>query len=201
MIGFGFGVPVVAEVTELLQRWSDGDESAIHDLMPIVYNELKSLAHNFVRKEPTGATLDTTGLVHEAFIRMIGQRQVGWNARPHFFGVAARIMRRLLVDHARARLAVKRGQGVVPGALGFDLAVASGPDLNVIALDIALDELATLDADRAKVVELRHFGGLSMEETAEVLGVSLSTANRDWALARAWLFRRLRGAAENSEKT
>jgi len=193
-------VPLLADVTELLQRWSQGDASAIHDLMPIVYEELKSLAHNFVRKEPTGATLDTTGLVHEAFIRLVAQRQVGWNARPVFFGVAARIMRRLLVDHARARLADKRGSGVVPGALEFDLAVASEPDLNVVALDIALDELTALDPDRVKVVELRHFGGLSIEETAEVLGISVSTANRDWAVARAWLFRRLRGNVESPRK-
>lgn len=191
----------MAEITDLLHRWSEGDSSAFHDLMPIVYNELKLLAHNFVRKEPSGATLDTTGLVHEAFLRLVKQTQMNWNARPHFFGAAAKIMRRLLVDHARARLANKRGSGVVPGALDFDLAIASQPDLDLIALDIALDELAALDPDRARLVELRHFGGLSMEETAAVLGVSLSTANRDWAVARAWLFRRLRGEPEKSART
>jgi RNA polymerase sigma factor (TIGR02999 family) len=188
----------VADVTELLHRWSEGDASAFNELMPIVYHELKTLAHNFVRKERVGATLDTNGLVHEAFISLVNLTQVNWNARPHFFGAAARIMRRLLVDHARARLASKRGSGIVPGALHYDLAIAAAPDLDVVALDIALEELAEVDPERARLVEIRHFGGLSMEETAEVMGISLSTANRDWAVARAWLFRRLRGQPEKS---
>jgi len=181
------------EVTELLHRWSEGDASAFDELVPIVYGELKALAHNFMRKERNGITLDTTGLVHEAFLCLVNQSQISWDARPHFFGVAARIMRRLLVDHARARLTSKRGSGVVPEALNDDLAIASAPDLDVVALDIALDELAAVDPERARLVEIRHFGGLSIEEAAEAMGISVATANRDWAVARAWLFRRLRG--------
>jgi RNA polymerase sigma factor (TIGR02999 family) len=186
----------VGDITALLNRWRDGDRSAFDELMPVVYQELKVLAHAFMNREREGSTMDSAALVHEAYLRLVDQSRIQWNGRAHFFGAAARTMRRILVDHARERLAAKRGAGgTVP--LSDMLTVALEPDLDVLALNGALDELADFDADRVKVVELRYFVGLTIEEIADVLGVSVSTVQRDWNVARAWLYQRLAGATKS----
>jgi RNA polymerase sigma factor (TIGR02999 family) len=179
-------------VTGLLRAWSRGDERAGDELIPLVYGELRRRAARELRRE-RGATLRTTGLVHEAYLRLVGQRGASWQSRGQFFLVAAEAMRRVLVDHARARRAAKRAPGGCRVTLGEDVAVAAPLDLDVLALDRALVELGSFDPGKARVVELRFFGGLGLEETAEAMGVSPSTVTRQWRLARAWLFRRLSG--------
>jgi RNA polymerase sigma factor (TIGR02999 family) len=180
--------PSGEEVTALLKEWSAGDRSALERLMPLVYGELHKLAASHLRSERGDHTLQPTALVHEAFLRLVGQRSVSWASRAHFYGIAAQMMRRILVDHARRRLAAKRS----PGTLFLDLgekAAGAVPDRapELLALDRALTELERLDPRQAKVVELRFFAGLSVEETAEVAGVSTATVKREWRTARAFL--------------
>jgi RNA polymerase sigma factor (TIGR02999 family) len=178
------------ELTRLLQSWSQGDDEARERLLPLVYGELRRRAAGFLRREGRNHTLRPTDLVHETYLRLCDQ-SAGWKNRDQFFGVAARLMRRILVDHARARSAAKRGRGLRV-TFSDDLAASSGPDFDILALDTALDELAARDARQAELVELRFFGGLTQPEVAVAMGFSLATANRDWALAKAWLYRRLK---------
>ncbi len=179
-------------VTALLQAWRTGDDEALAQLTPIVYDELHRLAHRYMRGEQAGHTLQTTALVNEAYIRLVDSRRVGWQSRAHFFAIAAQLMRRILVDIARRQRFQKRGGGrqTVSLADGFELATSVRPD--VVAVDEALQELARLDPRKAQVVELRFFGGLSLEETAEALKVSTDTIGRDWRAAKAWLTRELK---------
>src|SRR5262245_44194715 len=176
-------------VTSLLARAQEGDRQATDELLPLVYEELRQLAARFLAAEKRGATLQPTALVHEAYLRLVGSDQAGWENRAHFFGAAARAIRRILVDRARARGAARRG-GARPLRLDTDAPLAEpGLSLDVLALDEALGKLASIDAQKARVVELRFFGGLSVDETAAALGVSASTVDRDWVFARAWLHR------------
>jgi RNA polymerase sigma factor (TIGR02999 family) len=186
-----------ADITGLLKAWSRGDRGALDKLTPLVYDQLRRLAGRYVRKEPAGHPLQATALVHEAFVRLVNVGEVDWQDRVHFFAVSARIMRRILVDSARARLSAKRGGGMVRDehstAINFDALPAAETEraAELCALDDALESLAQLDARRAQVVELRFFGGLSVEETAAALRVSPQTVMRDWKVARAWLMREL----------
>jgi len=177
-------------VTELLVAWSKGDERALDALTPLVYGELRRLARSYMRQERAGHTLQSTALVHEAFLRLVDQR-VQWNSRAHFFGIAAQMMRRILVDHAKAQSTAKRGAGAVRIELEEGLATAPNRDVDLLALDEALERLTKVDPQRSRIVELRFFAGLSNEESAEVLGVSPATIQRQWAGARAWLFHEL----------
>lgn len=179
------------DVTSLLVSWRSGDPQALHSLMPLIYAELRQIAARHLRRERSDHTLQPTALVHEAFMRLIDQQGVDWQNRAHFFGVAAEVMRRILVDHARRRQAEKRGGGAMTVALQDGMDWPDGRDLEIVALDDALDALAQLDPQQSKVVELRFFAGLSVEETAEVLGVSATTVKREWRMARAWLVREL----------
>jgi len=181
------------EVTELLIAWSDGDSGAYEKLMPLVYEELRRLAHRYMRREREGHTLQTSALVNEAYLRLIDQKNVHWQNRSHFFAIAAQIMRRILVDYARSRRYGKRGGGAVQVSLEERLIVSANRSAEVVALDDALKSLAKIDERKSQVVELRFFGGLSIEETAEVLGVSAATVMRDWTLAKAWLLREIGG--------
>jgi RNA polymerase sigma factor (TIGR02999 family) len=179
-------------VTGLLLAWREGDPTALDQLMPLVYAELHRLAHRHMRNQTPGHPLQTTALVHEAYLRLIGSSQVGWQNRAHFFAVSAQLMRRVLVDAVRARQAQKRGGHVLLVSLGdAEPPEPAHPDL--LALDEALDALAQFDPRKARVVELRYFGGLTVDETAEVLGVSVSTVERDWQMAKLWLSKTLRG--------
>ena len=178
------------EISELLVAWSDGDESALERLMPLVYDELHRLAHRYMRGERAGHALQTTALVNEAYMRLVNWRDVRWQNRAHFFGVSAQMMRRILVDFARDKKWAKRGGDMLQVSLSdVTFTTAHRPDL--IALDDALTSLARLDPRKAKVVEMRFFGGLSVEEVAEVLKVSDQTVMRDWKLAKVWLLREL----------
>jgi RNA polymerase sigma factor (TIGR02999 family) len=180
------------DVTRLLRRWSDGDQEALNDLMPAVYTEIRKLARSHLRRERPDHTLQATALVNEAYLRLVDQRQVQWNNRAHFFGIAAQMMRRILVDHARSRNAGKRGSGDARVVFDEALEVAANtPDTDVEAIDEALTRLAALDARQSRIVELRFFGGLSIEETAEVVGISPATVKREWTVARLWLRREL----------
>ena len=182
------GLPA-GEVTRLLQRWSEGDADAREALLPLVYRELRRRAAAYLRRENRHHTLRPTDLVHETYLRLCEQ-STGWKNRDHFFGVSARLMRRILVDHARARTAAKRGRGLRV-TLTEGLAAVSPAGVDILALDQALSELASLDERQAELVELRFFGGLTQEEAAKAIGISLATANRDWAMAKAWLHRKL----------
>jgi RNA polymerase sigma factor (TIGR02999 family) len=182
-----------ADVTGLLQVWSEGDERAFDRLIPLVYGELHRMAHRYLSRERADVSMQPTGLVNEVCLRLLGWDPIHWQNRGHFFGVSAQMMRRVLVDIARKRRAGRRGGagGVVHIPVeDLDLPAAE-PDADLVALDGALGELATLDARKAQVVELRFFGGLSMEDIAQTLGISLRTAQNDWAFARAWLYRSL----------
>jgi len=181
------------DVTTLLARYREGRRDALEQLVPLVYAELRRVAARALRGERQGHTLQPTALVHEAYVKLLGQ-QTPWQNRAHFLGCAAHVMRNLLVDHARARRADKRGGAGVNVTLGDELAIEAARDLDVLALHEALEQLGTLDARQARVVELRYFGGLSVEEAAEVLEVSPATVYAEWAVARAWLRRRLREA-------
>jgi RNA polymerase sigma factor (TIGR02999 family) len=180
-------------VTDLLRAWGAGEADALDRLVPLVYDELRHQARRYLRREAVGHTLQTTGLVHEAYLRLVDQRAVRWESRAQFFGVAAQLMRRILVDHARAQHAAKRGGSAIQVPLEDDTAAASERDVDLLALDEALTRLAALSERQARVVELRYFAGLGIEETAEVLGVSIGPVKRDWAVARAWLRRELAG--------
>ena len=175
------------EISSLLHAWCDGDRSALEKLMPLVYEELHRLAHHYLLMERRGHTMQTTVLVNEAFLRLVKSRQIEWQDRRHFFAISANLMRRILVDMARARGSRKRGGGVPQVSLDPDLHLVSRRDPDLVRLDDALNMLSRFDPRKAKVVELRFFGGLSERETAEVLDVSVNTVKRDWGLAKVWL--------------
>ena len=184
--------PSSHNVTALLRAWSQGDAAALDELFPVVYDELHRQAERFMRAQPAGHTLETTALVHEAYLRLVGQEGVEWQNRAHFFGVAGKAMRCVLVDHARARRAAKRGGAARRVTLGGAAAAAEKePAVDVLALHEALTMLAEVDSGLASLVELRYFAGLGIEETAKVLGVSPATVKRQWQVARAWLKREL----------
>jgi RNA polymerase sigma factor (TIGR02999 family) len=189
------------ELTGLLQAWHGGDRAALDRVLPVVYDELRALAARQLSRERAGHTLQTTALVHEAYLRLAGQHVGDWKNRAYFFGAVATIMRRVLVDHARRRLRDKRGGGVAILPLDGTLepvAPESDTGVDVEALDLALDRLAAIDARQARIVELRYFSGMTIEEIAEVLGISTGTVKRDWTVARAWLFAEL-GDARSPE--
>jgi RNA polymerase sigma factor (TIGR02999 family) len=185
-----------SQVTELLVRWRGGDRRALDALLPLVYNELRQLARRYLQRERRGHTLQSTALVHEAYVRLAQQKIPEWRNRAHFFGVAAQLMRQILVDYARSHRAAKRGGSVCKVTLDPALAEARAADVDVLALDDALKELARIDPQQSRIVELRFFGGLTIEDTSEVLGIAPSTVQRDWTTARAWLSHELeRGAS------
>jgi len=175
------------EVTQLLVAWGHGDQTALGQLMPLVYSELHRLAHRHIKKERPGHTLQTSALLNEAFVRLVDQRDVHWQSRAHFFAIAAQMMRRILVDYARSRRYAKRGGDARQVSFDEELIVSRQLSADVVELHEALNELAAIDERKSKVVELKFFGGLSIEESAEVLGVSPGTVMRDWTLAKAWL--------------
>ena len=183
--------PPPHQVTELLRDWSNGNSAARDELMPLVYEELHRLAHQYMRRERPGNTLQTSALVNEAYLRLVDQRDVHWQNRTHFFGIAAQMMRRILVDHARSHQYQKRGGDARQIHLDEAMIVSRERAADVVALDEALKNLAAIDERKSQMVELRFFGGLSIEETAEVLGVSPGTVMRDWTLAKAWLRREM----------
>ncbi len=187
-------------VTQLLRAWSGGDETALAQLVPLVEAELRRLARACMTRERQGHTLQPTALVNEAFLRFIDARQVRWQDRAHFMGIAARLMRRVLVDHARSRGYQKRGGGAERVVIEEARFIAAEPALDVVELDRALEAFAAVDARRSQVVELRFFGGLTTEETAEVLHVSAETVKRDWRLAKLWLLRELKGEAGRAQR-
>ena len=191
--------PNSQNITELLVGYGRADKEALDQLMPLVYDELHRQAARYLRREQAGHTLQTTALIHEAYVRLVDQRNVQWQNRAHFFGIAAQMMRRILVDHARAKKRVKRGGSEVRVTLGDATVVAKDQDLDIVALDEALERLAQLDEQQSRVVELRFFSGLTVEETAEVMGISKATVKRDWSVAKAWLHRELRGNADKNE--
>jgi len=179
------------DVTELLRAWRDGDEQALAELLPLVESELRRLARSYMSRERQDHTLQTTALVNEAYVRLTDASRLPWQSRAHFFGIAARLMRRVLVDYARARGYQKRGGGIDHVSLDDAVAVTPPPDFDVVALDRALEKLMVVDERKSRVIELRFFGGLSVDETAEVLGVSPDTVKRDWRMAKLWLLREL----------
>jgi RNA polymerase sigma-70 factor (ECF subfamily) len=181
--------------TALLLAWNQGEPDALEALLPLVYDELRRLAGYYMKGERVGHTLQATALVNEAYLRLIEVRQVRWQNRAHFFAIAARLMRRILVDAARARGYQKRGAGAPVVSLDEALLVPTGPETDLVALDEALAALAAVDERKSRVVELRYFGGLTLEETAEALDVSRDTVKRDWKMAKLWLLRELRGGA------
>ena len=185
--------PEPQRLTQLLVAWSDGDQKALDELFPLVYEELRQMARRQMRRERPGHTLRTTALVNDAYLRLVDQREVRWQNRAHFFAIAAQMMRRILVDHARAKRYEKRGGGAAHVPLEEAAVLAEGKAAEILALDEALKALAELDERRARVVELRYFAGLSNEEIAEVLKVSTNTVTRDWNMARAWLYHELNG--------
>jgi RNA polymerase sigma factor (TIGR02999 family) len=192
--------PGSADITGLLKRFTRGDQDAHDELMPLVYDQLRAQAQRYMRKERSGVTMQSTALVHETYLRLVNANDVDWHDRAHFFALSAQIMRRILIDAARARTAAKRGGGAV--AVGHSSAVdldqipstnSDASSASLCALDDALETLARIDPRRARVIELRFFGGLSVEETADVLQVSPQTVMRDWRLARAWIAREMSG--------
>jgi RNA polymerase sigma factor (TIGR02999 family) len=179
------------KVTELLRNWRNGDESALDQLMPLVYDELHRMASRYMRRERAGHTLQTSALVNEAYLRLVGRREIEFQNRAHFFAVAAQVMRLLLVDYARGRKYAKRGGDRIQVTLDEAAGSSKGQPAEVLALHEALEKLATLDRRKSQLVELRYFGGMSVEETAEVLGVSGITVKREWLKAKAWLYREI----------
>jgi RNA polymerase sigma-70 factor (ECF subfamily) len=176
-----------AEVTQWLLAWSDGHRDALDHLLPLVYRDLRRLAAGYMQGEQAGHGLQPTALVHEAYVRLVDQRQVQWRNRAHFFGVAAGMMRRILVDHARERLDEKRGGGLERVTLIADQIAAESKGVDVLALNESLERLAAFDPRQAQIIELRYFGGLTIDETAEVVGTSAATVVREWTIAKAWL--------------
>jgi len=187
-----------AEITRLLQAWRGGDEAAFERLAPLVYGELRKIAHGYMRHEREGASLQATALVHEAYLRLVDAGSVDWQDRAHFFAVSAQMMRRILVDAARARVRIKRGGAAAQLHLDEIPDLSEGRSGDLVAVDDALTALTKLDPRKAKVVELRFFGGLSVEETATVLRISPQSVMRDWRLARSWLMRELRGGGHSA---
>ncbi|MEP6946392.1 MAG: sigma-70 family RNA polymerase sigma factor [Acidobacteriota bacterium] len=184
--------PETSNITEMLREWSDGKREALDSLLPLVYDELHRQAARYLRKERPGHTLQTTALIHEAYLKLIDRRDVNWESRMHFFAVAAQAMRQILVDYAKAKHRIKRGGDNIRLSLAETMSVVEGEKgVDLIALDEALNKLDRLDAQQARVVELKYFSGLSLEETAEALHVSRATVGRDWEAARAWLHREL----------
>jgi len=175
------------DVTQLLKDWSGGDEAAADRLMPLVHEELRRLAHQYMRREKPGHTLQTSALVNEAYVRLVDQSKIQWESRAHFFGIAARLMRQILVDQARRKNFAKRGGGAIRVSLDSANAIAQEQSANVMALDEALKTLEQTDLRKSQIVELRFFGGMSIEETAEALKISPGTVMREWTFARAWL--------------
>jgi RNA polymerase sigma-70 factor (ECF subfamily) len=190
--------PAPNEVTQLLVAWSNGNQAARDRLISVVYEELHRLARRYMRRESPGHTLQTSALMNEAFVRLVDQKNVQWQNRAHFFGLAAQMMRRILVDYARRRNYSKRGGGVRALSLDEALIVSNERSAEVVAIHEALEELAKFDARKGQIVELRFFGGLSVDETAEVLGVSPGTVMRDWTLAKAWLHKEMSSEASGS---
>jgi RNA polymerase sigma factor (TIGR02999 family) len=179
-------------ITQLLVDWGNGDQAALEKLMPLVYSELRRLASNYLRRERGEHTLQPTALVNEAYLKLIDQRNAKWQNRAHFFGISAQLMRRILVDHARQHQAVKRGgSGQQRVSIATVEKLAKEPEVDLLALNEALDELARMDPQQGRIVELKFFGGLQIEEIAEVLGIGHATVERDWKIARAWLRRQL----------
>lgn len=186
------------DVTEILREWSGGDRAAPERLMPLVYEELKRQAYRYLSRERSSHTLQPTALVHEAYIKLIDQTRVSWQNRAHFYGVASTVMRRVLIDHARAHASEKRGSGSIRLSLDDIHVPVEERAASLLALDEALQQLAEFDERKAKIVEMRFFAGLTDEEIAEVLGVSTRTVTRDWRNARIWLFRELGGSANEA---
>jgi RNA polymerase sigma factor (TIGR02999 family) len=184
--------------TQLLLSWSAGNHEALDQMLPLVYDELHRLASNYLRDERADHTLQPTALVHEAYLRLINQRSVDWRNRAQFLGVAASMMRRILVNHARDRAAAKRDGNRERISLSLVEVPSGGPDLDLVALDDALQRLTALDARKARVVELRFFGGLTMDEVAEAMGISLATVEREWSFARAWLYDAIEGSGDRA---
>jgi RNA polymerase sigma factor (TIGR02999 family) len=183
--------PQTHRVTQLLIDWSNGDQSAFDKLMPLIDQELRRLAHHYMNRERVGHTLQTTALVNEAFLKLVNRKNLQWQNRAHFFGLAAQVMRTILVDHARSHASAKRGGGARNLELDEALLVSQQKASEVVALDDALKQLALIDPRQSRIVELRFFGGLTVEEAAEVLHVSPVTIKREWSTARAWLYREL----------
>ncbi len=179
-------------LTELLADWQQGDQTALNKLTPLVYDELRRIAHRYVQRERDGHTLETTALVNEAYLRLAGQKKIEWQNRAHFFAVTAQVMRHILIDHARRRHYAKHGGDLLQVSLAEAETMSQERASELVALDEALVELAELDPRKTRVVELRYFGGLDLEETAAVLEVSVMTVRRDWRAAKAWLFRRMK---------
>jgi len=186
------GEPEASDVSTLLRAWSDGDQSALKGLTPIVYDELHRLAHRYLGRERPGHSLQTTALVNEAYIRLVDYKRMHWQDRAHFLAVSAQVMRRILVDHARGHN-VKRGAGIQHVSLDEGAVLGGDRGSDLVALDDALNALARLDPRKVQIIEMRFFGGLSVEETAEVLKVSPATVRRDWSIAKFWLYRELGG--------
>jgi len=187
----GTAIETTNEITGLLLAWNDGEQTALEKLVPLVEVELRRLARTYMRRERAGHTLQTTALINEAYVRLINARRVSWQNRAHFYGIAARVMRRILVDFAREKSYQKRGGGAFQVTLADALAVTPNLNPDLLALDGVLNELARVDERKAQVVEMRFFGGLTERETAVALNVSPETARRDWRLAKSWLLRRL----------
>ena len=187
------------EVSQLLKNWGEGDEDALNELIPLVYEELRKIAHRQMAKEKTGHTLQTTALVNEVYLRLLGTAGISWEDRSHFFALSAQLMRRILVDHARKRGRAKRGGGLRKISFEESCPVPVDKDINIVALDDALIALAAVDSRKAKMVELRFFGGFSVEETAKTLKISTSTVMNDWKFAKVWLLREMQRKIKQDE--
>lgn len=184
-------------VTQLLIGWSNGDREALDALLPVVYEELRKQAARYLRHERVGHTLQTTALIHEAYLKLVDQKNVHWQNRAHFFGIAAQLMRRILVDHARAKKRTKRGGSDIRVSFNEANVMAPSQNLDIVALDEALARLSEIDEQQSRIVELRFFSGLTVEETAAVLAISPATVKRDWSMAKAWLHREISDEAEH----
>jgi RNA polymerase sigma factor (TIGR02999 family) len=192
-------MPSPQDVTEILNKWRDGDREALEKLIPLVYDELRRQAARYLRRERPGHTLQTTALINEAYLRLVNQQNIQWENRSHFYAIAARLMRQILVDHARKRQAAKRGGSDIKVQFEEEMVISAGENVDLLALDEALTRLAEIDPQQSRIVELRYFSGLSVEETAELLSVSSRTVKRDWNVAKAWLRRQISKDQDRSE--